>query len=82
LAQTSLACVLLLCAACHTDNNPQGRWTYGISREAYASDASWLHVSAIHDPREIVLFAVILATPFMLDTVLLPITVSRDVMYP
>jgi hypothetical protein len=74
--------VLLLCAACRTDNNPRGRWTYGISREAYASDATWWHIDGINDPREIVVFAVILATPFVVDTVLLPIAVSRDVMYP
>ena len=76
------ACALFLAASCRTENNPEGRWTYGISREAYAEEWSWFGVSGISHPSQLVMIPIVLATPFVLDTVLLPIAVSRDVMYP
>jgi hypothetical protein len=82
MAKLVVAFVLLLSAACHTTNNPTGRWAYGISREAYGCDADWFHVHGINHPGELLLVPVLYSVPFVLDTVLLPITLSRDVMYP
>ena len=77
-----IACALLCSSSCRTANNPCGRWTYGISREAYAPDAHWFHVTHISHAGDLVLIPVIYGTPFVIDTVLLPIAVARDVMYP
>lgn len=78
----ALACALLAGTACRTDNNPTGRWTYGISREAYAEGPFWFHLGEICHAEDLVIIPVFVAAPFVLDTVLLPITVPRDAMYP
>jgi uncharacterized protein YceK len=63
-------------------------WVYGLSRKAYPAlcngNRSWVSFGDLKegrtgtDPRELLFIPAILVFPFVLDTVLLPITVPRD----
>lgn len=73
--------LVLACSGCAT---PREHWVYGLSREAYfEGDSGWFNLDRIGakcgtDPKQLMFIPAMFLFPFVIDTVLLPITIPRD----
>ncbi len=75
--------VVLAAAGCQSSSSREP-WVYGLSREAYDSAPrlpTSRSSSGARCQQDAISVLLVVAAPFLIDTVLLPVTIPRDLIY-